>query len=806
MDNKLLLLLIIIFLAIFIITIILFIKNNKNHKIEKFDNASYMNYPRIYKPSSGDIYDISILYYTSPTDIAKLNRRGVNLSEKYDFIASSSVNNLSISGYGTYYINSTFYISDPLPSPTNCISSLLNNETAIIKLNSPNLGENLIAIQYPERFQFKSIELTLKNDNNAETILKNKIGLFSYINKAPYRIQTNAIFNNNKITLNLINDDIIIFDNTLFIVFHPNISTLYLQNMKIYGMPLNSITNTNLSTTTALENASDNENIAIFTDNINSQLPNINTNIENEEDNTKNDTKYAEKTIQDKFNILLENNRPPWAIYSAKSAFGNNIYDIFNRDCRKGIITGQYNILNENGVTYISGDNNTTITFPVGSLPQKYTICAMTKYTSPTLNRNRILTGKLYRNWLLGHWGNYANGIMYNDGWKSVDNVNNNNRSTDWLVSCAKSYAKNESYSIIFNDINRATYNANFNYDVNAQLTINGWTSAEASNFGFAYLLIWDVVLSDTELLIVSQALSNYAKKGEDLQISSSISNMANNYGKTSATAGLSAVDIKNVSCTNENGIYWIKNPATGVAKQVYCIMDSECEGGGWMLAMKGANNTNRFSYNGGNGINYWTTDAVWREDDLDYNLNADAKYDIFNYFKVSSCLALFDPNDIYGNVNKGKYGWRWIEPTFYNGTLSLKDFYAQSKSQFDYYSSGGFDLVNALKYDPVYVKGITLNNFNSKYINDNYYSDKIWSRQSNFKAIGFNVKPLTAPHSVRWGGSFNENGGGVPDTNDVSGGIGVNVFNWNAGNCMGCCEEGPARPSKQMGFKWFIK
>ena len=63
--------------------------------------------------------------------------------------------------------------------------------------------------------------------------------------------------------------------------------------------------------------------------------------------------------------------------------------------------------------------------------------------------------------------------------------------------------------------------------------------------------------------------------------------------------------------------------------------MDSECEGGGWMLAIKGANNSNRFSYNGGNGINYWTTDAVWQEDDLNYNLNTDAKYDIFNYYNM---------------------------------------------------------------------------------------------------------------------------------------------------------------------------
>ena len=809
MNNKLILILIIIFFIIFIISMFIFIKKYKNQKIEKFEISPYMNYPRILANSvSGDTYDISIIYNTKPSDIEKKTQQDINLVEKYDFIANNAVNNLAISGYGPYYIISTFYMNDP--SPTNCISFLFNNSTSSIKLMSTgSIGkENIIAITYPERFQFKGLELTLIN--NAKPILENNIKLFTYINKKPYLIQTNAIFNENKIILNLINNDVLIFDNTLLIVFRIKTNTLEMKNIKVFGMPLNTNTKMNVASTTAISTSNDTEYITIFTDNINSQLPNINTNIQYE-DNTKNDaqyTQYAEKSIQEKFNILLKANRPPWGMYTAKSAFGNNIHDIFNRECRKGIITGQYNnnTVDETmpNIRYLSAGKNTKITFPIGSLPEKYTICAMTKYTSTNINRQRILTGKYPRNWLLGHWANYANGIMYNDGWKYYDK-NINNTSTDWLISCAKSYAKNTSYSIIFNNVNKAFDHANINYDKDAQLTINDWSDAEASDFGFAYLIIWDVILSDSELLIVSQALSNYAETGEELQVSN-ILNISTNYGKTPETAGLSAEDIKNISCTNENGIYWIKNPDTGVANQVYCIMDSECEGGGWMLAMKGANNSDVFSYNGKNGKNYWISSEVLNQNDLNYNYNGDAKYEIFNYYKVSKCLALFDSTDTNGNINKGKYGWRWIETNFYDGNTSLKDFFAGSKSQFSYYSSGNYNLITAKGYDSTYVKMLSKDNFNNKFINDDYYSDKIWARQSTFKAVGFNIMPLSNKHNVRWGGSFNQDQGGIPDSNDVSGGIGLNAEQWNAGNCQHCCEEAPSRPSKQMGFKWFIK
>lgn len=754
-----------------------------------------------------------------------INLYDINLIEKYSILADISTDNLGINGYGTYYINSTYYIDNP--STTNCISSLFNNTNSIIKLKSPH-QLNMIIISYPERFQFKGMELTL--NGNAKLLLENKVELFGLFKKIPSKIKTTASYNNNKITFNLVNETInVIFDSALYIIINTN--NLEITNLKIFGMPLN-YTEPILDTPSA---ALENEDIGIFSNNEMEKLPAPFTGADPFLESTENDIIYPETSINNKFNLLLQNNHP-WGMYNASTAKGTILNDIFKRECKKATISGAYNIKSEYGSTsnifYLEGSQNTVITFPYESLPERYTVCAMTKYASSDIGkRGRILTTESPRNWLLGHWANRENGIMYNDRWIYYDNINNaNNTSTNWLISCAKSSAKNTSYSLIFNDKNRAFSNAGNNYNVSTtRLTINGWPH-EKSIFGFTYLIIWDKVLSDSELLIVSQALTNYSKTGEELNISNIIIPIED--GKSRATAGISAIAIKNATCTNENGLYWIKNPVTGIAKQVYCIMDSTCYGGGWMLAMKGSNNSGIFTYSGSqdiqngtntnkslnqtyNIINHWETNTVVNENDLDYNSGKDAKYDIFNYFKVSQCLAIFDKNDT-GIENLQNYGWTWYEKNFYNKNLSLKDFFATSRAQFTYYSSGDYDFVKGYNsrttadkhYDEKYISRIRQNNKIAfdEYIIKPSYSNKIWSRQEEFQAFGFNIVPLGWNHKVRWGGTFNENHGGVPDSNDVSGGIGVSAFNWNAGNTPTCCESSPGVPRKQMGFKWFIR
>ena len=72
--------------------------------------------------------------------------------------------------------------------------------------------------------------------------------------------------------------------------------------------------------------------------------------------------------------------------------------------------------------------------------------------------------------------------------------------------------------------------------------------------------------------------------------------------GSSSSCPGASAEAIKDATGTNTDGVYWIL--VNGVATQVYSIMNSAMDGGGWMLAMKGANTGNTFGYS----ADYWTT------------------------------------------------------------------------------------------------------------------------------------------------------------------------------------------------------
>jgi hypothetical protein len=757
-----------------------------------------------------------------------INLYDINLIEKYSILADISTDNLGINGYGTYYLNSTYYIDNP--SSTNCISALFNNSNSIITLKSP-YQLNMIIISYPERFQFKGLELTL--NGNAKLLLENKVELVGYFKKIPSKIKTSASYDNNKLTFNLVNETTnVIFDSTLYIIIKTN--KLEITNLKIFGMPLNY---TEPILDTPLSALSD-EDIGIFSNNDMEKLPTPFTGSDAFLEGTD-DTVYPETGINNKFNLLLKNNLP-WGMYSASTATGATLNDIFKRECKKATISGSYNIKSEStstsNIIFLEGSQNTEITFPYESLPERYTVCVMTKYTSTDIQtRGRILTCEYPRNWLLGHWGNRENGIMYNNGWKYYNNIHKyNDTSTNWLISCAKSSAKNTSYSLIFNDTNRAFSNAGNNYNVSTtRLTINRWPH-EKSNFGFAYLIIWDKVLSDSELLIVSQVLTNYSKTGEELNISNIIIPIED--GKSRETAGISAIAIKNATCTNVNGVYWIKNPDTGIAKQVYCIMDSTCYGGGWMLAMKGSNNSSIFSYSGAediqngtntnpnlkqkyNIINHWETNSVVREDDLDYNSGKDAKYDIFNYFKVSQCLAIFDKKDT-GIENLNNYGWTWYEQNFYNKKLSLKDFFATSRAQFTYYSLSNYDFVAGYNngkpidkhYDRAYITRINAasrESFNQT-IMKNTYTPKIWSRQDGFRAFGFNITPVMHIwHKVRWGGLFNNESDIF--TSDVSGGIGLfnhydNNKSMNAGNYPTCCETAPVAVKKQMGFKWFIR
>jgi hypothetical protein len=784
----------------------IFITNNNNQKIEKFDDSVLK--PANNYPALSNTAVITLINY----NMDKTTDKKLNIQEKYDVVAASSLDNLGTNGYGTTYINSSFMFNVE-PNTNSSISSLFNN-TISLKLNSFNSStNNYISIIFPEKFQFKRIEMQLDSNLIENYITNKKIYLYAFnnANNNYYQIKTTPTLNDNILILSL--NGVITFNN-LIIFFDKSITTITLKNIKVFGYPINTDIIMNIDDNSVLQQE---DTINIFTENINSQFAAVDTTSYGQQ---QQENVYDSTTpISEQFNSLLNKNNPPWGMYSGKNITSDKLFltDLFGRDCKKAAITGPIEIITNEGqakLNYIKGKNNTTIMFPVGSLPSEYTICVLTKYTNPSVNRGRILTTNSTHNpnWLLGHWGNRAGGVSYNNDWvyytEEYDGTN-----TNWRVSCMKSSANTQSYSLIIDDINKARGNARGNSNSNACLTINGIEGyyGEASDFGFAYLIIWDFVLSDGELLIASKALTNYVNTGEELKTDGIIISLKD--GKSQSTAGRSAYHIKLATCTNDNGIYWILKD-NGDAIQIYCIMDSACFGGGWMLAMKGSKTTLLFGFDSV----HWKTDTVVNNNDFNVINNAsnnliDSKYEIFNYFKVSQCLAIFDSNDTNGAINLPNYGWAWLESSFYDGQrkLSLKEFYANEYAKFVYYSSGAHDFVasfnsrNAsIKYNYNFVRRLDINSYNQR-VQNTVYPGNVWARQEEFKAYGFNIRPYAHAHAVRWGGTFNENGGGVPDSNDVSGGIGLQC-GWNAGNHIGCCQSVTGVGHKQMCFRWYIK
>jgi len=239
--------------------------------------------------------------------------------------------------------------------------------------------------------------------------------------------------------------------------------------------------------------------------------------------------------------------------------------------------------------------------------------------------------------------------------------------------------------------------------------------------------------------------------------------------GETAATAANSAVEIKIANPEATDGVYWIDLPTVG-ATQVYCIMDSRYDGGGWMMTMK-ATRGNTFQFTS----SYWTSTNTLNTGSLNQG-DADAKFQTFNYFEGRDLLARFPDIGNGGSLSVGN--WTWLQ----NG---YSDFIGQSSST----------LVNLF------------NTANRTFIGDaKQYSGygSAWSSQVDVRFYGFNYfnnQGLGNGTRTRWGFGWNENGGGLfpngnMDSDDVAGGIGMNGVQQNtgarysAGDVIGCCED----------------
>ena len=234
--------------------------------------------------------------------------------------------------------------------------------------------------------------------------------------------------------------------------------------------------------------------------------------------------------------------------------------------------------------------------------------------------------------------------------------------------------------------------------------------------------------------------------------------------GSTQARAAVSAKSIKTINASATDGVYWINLPTVG-PKEIYCIMDSNYDGGGWMMAMKATRGTT-FNFN----ANYWTTLNVLNETNTSI-IDGDAKFETFNRFSAKDLLAVWP--DLTGNSGcfNVPRGHIWLENNFWQGGTAI-------------------------------TLTTLFNTANETFIRDanTFCGINQFSRQTDVRFYGFNYSKDQNLARSRWGFGWNENGGGLwPNGNqgsdDVGGGIGITgtqqgQVNYSAGDFIGCCQN----------------
>jgi hypothetical protein len=216
----------------------------------------------------------------------------------------------------------------------------------------------------------------------------------------------------------------------------------------------------------------------------------------------------------------------PWGVYYAGNFSDNTLYDLLGRDDRNAITSGNINKLNAAGfgangtVKSILGSTSSYIEWTANSIPEKFTICSITRYTG-NYNNKRILTARnatVANDWIHGH-KNGKRGVVYYSEYKtnSSPDFNLTGNNTDWVVTCAKNDATTP-HNIYINGIASGIKSGG---QGGLRLAINKLDDtniiAEQSDFALSYIIIWDTNLTNTALEIISDLLMNYLNTGEEL-------------------------------------------------------------------------------------------------------------------------------------------------------------------------------------------------------------------------------------------------------------------------------------------------
>jgi len=252
--------------------------------------------------------------------------------------------------------------------------------------------------------------------------------------------------------------------------------------------------------------------------------------------------------------------------------------------------------------------------------------------------------------------------------------------------------------------------------------------------------------------------------------------------GSSSDKAGESAAQILADYPSSTDGVYWIDLPTVGPT-QIYCIMNSSYDGGGWMLAMKATRGTT-FNYTS----TYWEGNNTLNPTATNLN-DGDAKYNSYNYFQGTDIMARFpDAPSSGGTLGTGLGAWTWHENDFYSS--------GQATTLLNHFTNTA---------DNTYL--LTGNDVTSW----SGHLNGPFSSQAGWKRYGFNIDEGTGTGQsrARWGFSWNNETS--PGSNDVAGGIGLagNVYttpvSMSAGDQISCCEDYTG-VNRTMRFEMYIR
>jgi hypothetical protein len=307
----------------------------------------------------------------------------------------------------------------------------------------------------------------------------------------------------------------------------------------------------------------------------------------------------------------------------------------------------------------------------------------------------------------------------------------------------------------------------------------------------------------------------NYGSSGDQIIPQSNLGLTASDLG-TGCAVGESqfcpadnARQIKALTGTTSNQKWWIN--VGGVSTNTYALMDSNVDGGGWMMGMKGLTNAQGNSTALAYDATQWTTTTTLQAGS-DNNAplasdNANGKNNVFNYSAATEALVIWRDltgrSDGYRYTNAGTYGFTWKE--------SLTSSTGWSNA-----ATGGVNSSGGCPTTAVTLLVLFTNANRCKLRDANSSSpydargNTVFSSQTRINFYGFNYygSGEIPFKKVRFGFGWNENEEGNEGSNDVNGGIGMGGSStgaWGAGDFIGCCQS-TTGINRQAGFEFYVR